>query len=304
VSAREVRTNEAGADLGFWESQDSVFRDRGLGRVIRLPAIGNSEKIAPDTIFLLTKASSAFPAFFAPVRLHYQDPLKCAGPWPGCAVHTDQYFLDGGAFDNNPLDLGDGLYDIYFPRGSHSLTQHAHSRVIYIDPDGIREGAPETLRKKDQKSDTTTENSRGIGALLALAGGYMQSSTQYELHSFSRTLARDPNGLQRANWIRVTDRFHPIAGNFAGAFAAFFGRPFREHDFYVGVYDGLLFAARELVCIPAMRSRDGVEPGPEDPQLADCTRRVQRAMITESPAEEQGSSVLLKHGPTLQTLNP
>lgn len=272
ASVFEVRSSPTGHVLGFWEPRDTVFRDRGMGRIIRLPGIGTSEAIDPLSVFLLTKASSAFPAAFAPVQLPYQDPLECVGSWHACPIHSDRYFLDGGAFDNNPLDLAYGLSDIYFP------SQHPYSRTIYIDPDGIREGAPETARVKP---DTTGSTARGIGGLLTLAAGYMQSSSQYELHTFARTLARDKNGVQRASWIRVTDRFHPIAGNFAGAFAAFFGRPFREYDFYVGVYDGLLFVAREMVCIPAMRAQEGAEPAPDDSRLKDCTTRVQRALITE-----------------------
>ena len=46
---------------------------------------------------------------------------------------------------------------------------------------------------------------------------------------------------------RLSSRFHPLMGSYLAHFGAFFAEPFREHDFYVGIYDGLVNAAREYV---------------------------------------------------------
>jgi predicted acylesterase/phospholipase RssA len=39
--------------------------------------------------------------------------------------------------------------------------------------------------------------------------------------------------------ILLSSRFFPLTGSYLGAFGAFFDRPFREFDYYVGVYDGM-----------------------------------------------------------------
>jgi predicted acylesterase/phospholipase RssA len=46
----------------------------------------------------------------------------------------------------------------------------------------------------------------------------------------------------------VTDRWHDLAGDWLFGFGAFIGRPFREQDFYVGVYDALALIARRIRC--------------------------------------------------------
>lgn len=288
ASVFEVSTDSIRNVLTFKVPEDTVFRDRGLGRIIRLPPLGGGKVIDPDTVFLLTKASSAFPAAFAPVRVPYQDPLACPRTWEGCPTIKDQYFLDGGAFDNNPLDLAYGIYDAYEPQ-----KQHPHSRIVYIDPDGVRTTGS-VRQNVEQDTGPQVNLLRGIGAVVSFASGYMQSSAQYELQSFARTLARHPQGAERARWLRVTDRYHPITGNFVANFGAFFGRPFREYDFYVGIYDGLLFVAREMVCTPALRTRTGSDPALDDPHLEACTSRVHRSLLSEGhlPLSTTASEVI------------
>ncbi|HKE89564.1 MAG TPA: hypothetical protein VKB45_04445, partial [Gemmatimonadales bacterium] len=84
----------------------------------------------------------------------------------------------------------------------------------------------------------------GIAALLDLFAGAVPAARQYEAQSFARLLARAPNVFERSN-IKITDRRFALVGEQLGNFAAFLGKPFREYDFYVGVYDALEFFATE-----------------------------------------------------------
>lgn len=49
-------------------------------------------------------------------------------------------------------------------------------------------------------------------------------------------IKHDPLGDRR---ILLSSRFFPLTGAYLGAFGAFFDRPFREFDYYVGIYDGI-----------------------------------------------------------------
>lgn len=46
----------------------------------------------------------------------------------------------------------------------------------------------------------------------------------------------------------VTSRWHTLAGDWLFGFGGFLGRPFREYDFYVGVYDALVLVAERIKC--------------------------------------------------------
>ncbi len=65
-----------------------------------------------------------------------------------------------------------------------------------------------------------------LGALGGLAGG----------------IDREPYG----KLLFVTERWHPLAGDWLFGFGGFLGRPLREYDFYVGVYDALALIARRV----------------------------------------------------------
>ena len=60
-----------------------------------------------------------------------------------------------------------------------------------------------------------------------------------------------PNGSvfprqSEAGFLIVTDRWHPLAGDWLFGFGGFLGRPLREYDFYVGVYDALVVMSRQM----------------------------------------------------------
>jgi len=97
------------------------------------------------------------------------------------------------------------------------------------------------------------------------------------MQAFGRLLARAPYVFHRDN-ITVTNRRFVVVGQRLGAFAAFLGQPFREYDFYVGVYDALAFMAGE-----ACRA----------PQLVDSTCLANRLRtLVETPQLELGAAEL------------
>jgi hypothetical protein len=148
--------------------------------------------------------------------------------------------MDGGFFDNNPLTLALDMYESYPHRDSLYPAWKSSTRVLFIDTDRVRGDA----RQTQPRSSTVRLNaSRGIEPVLRVAGGFLPSARQYEMQGLARTLANDET---RKSWVHVTTRSQPMMGGYLNSFAAFLGRPLREYDFYIGIYDGLQYAARYM----------------------------------------------------------
>src|SRR5207245_10485431 len=77
-----------------------------------------------------------------------------------------------------------------------------------------------------------------------LVAGAVPAARQYELQAFGRLLARAPAVFAREN-ITTSARGFLVVGERLGSFAAFLGKPCREYDFYLGMYDALAFFAAE-----------------------------------------------------------
>lgn len=210
------------------------LRDNGkLGALILLPDC--RDVVRASHVFSLIEASSAFPGAFSPVSLQYQDQPHgdCAGQ-----PHDSALFSDGGLFDNNPIDLAAGLYNETVWR--HPDRADTTAIMIFIDPDAARGRLAAVERARADSNPPPATG--GIAALLDLFAGAVPAARQYEAQSFARLLARAPNVFARSN-IKITDRRFALVGEQLGNFAAFLGKPFREYDFYVGVYDALAFFA-------------------------------------------------------------
>lgn len=85
----------------------------------------------------------------------------------------------------------------------------------------------ETFPSLAKKRDTLAEQLELVAAAL---------KNEHLLRQIQR-IKHDPLGDRR---ILLSSRFYPITGSYLGAFGAFFDRPFREFDYYVGVYDGIM----------------------------------------------------------------
>jgi predicted acylesterase/phospholipase RssA len=152
-------------------------------------------------------ASSAFPIAFEQVELEYFHH----------GVFEKALFLDGGVFDNVPLDFARRL----------SLDQASH--YIFMDPKHMRRELPplQTQRKKTTASP--------INSAVDLLGDIFSASESSILYN---ALAEEFDNEQKE--VQISSRYFPITGMFLEHFGAFLDKGFRDYDYYVGVYDAIV----------------------------------------------------------------
>src|SRR5256885_5194123 len=231
--AAVVLLSNRGRTLEFQAPSDEALRNGAVGALLGLPDCHGV--IDHGDVFSLIEASSAFPSAFAPVWLKS---APDAGATCNRQPHDSALFSDGGIFDNNPIDLAAGIYDETIWKNPR--TPDATSLLLFIDPDRLSGRLGQAKRKPERLAPATG----GIAALLDLFAGAVPAARQYELQAFGRLLARAPAVFAREN-IKTTERRFLVVGEQLGSFAAFLGKPFREYDFYLGIYDALAFFARE-----------------------------------------------------------
>ncbi|MBM7113473.1 patatin-like phospholipase family protein [Archangium primigenium] len=168
-------------------------------------------------------AASAFPYAFGSLWLSYWAPSKNGG---GYASDTG-VFLDGGVFDNIPVGLSlqlltEGATTAPAPGTRQGL-------IFDIDPDQRRQSFPPA-------STPGNVPLAGIASVTAFLDGAVSSARKYELQTLERY------GLRNAE-LRLTDRTTNVFGEYYFAFGAFTEQRFREMDFYLGLFDGLMSAA-------------------------------------------------------------
>jgi len=159
----------------------------------------------------LLLASGAFPAAFHQVKLDYN--------YKG--ENYSHNFVDGGLYDNVPLDL------------ATELDQSA-KYYFFMDPGNMRKEP--TIADKDIKDELPvgfiTPNIMPIFTSFDI----MQSMKLYQ------AINKNFRGTSHKTLI-LSSRYHPIAGQFLGHFGAFLDINFRVYDYYVGVYDAIYHVA-------------------------------------------------------------
>lgn len=279
-----------GDRMHFVHLEHPADGDDAFGKVVRL--LPKDARIGTDQILSAVQASAAFPIALAPValRVWYPSPF-------GSGRTAESVFIDGGVFDNNPITLAMALYH-------HENASGAPPRAVYINPFRYR-GDLDRQRQTTAMSAPTG----GIAAFTEFLGGAVSTGRQYELQLLVRERRADSiaaanfrmksdsivsylqqspgldrrrlDGLRqriegltasnsRRDSLSFTSRSYPIYGEHLNAFAAFLGRPLREFDFYVGVYDGLQFAVQEFVC--GGRSPDAIQS---------CTRQKMAELVQD-----------------------
>jgi hypothetical protein len=224
--------------------------DHEIGEYLTLPTKDGAGLVSDDQVIDIIHASSAFPVAFGPQVIRHcvengQVRQGDRGPRRGgCAAVADQ-FIDGGVFDNVPLGLAVSLT-------GQILGADASEQVhyVYVDPDHAR-----SYSKAPTPAPERPETKRvGLSTTFDFISTFIAVSEQYELQTVARYLykptdGRVANGGEKlpptTPLPRLSSRFHPLMGSYLAHFGAFFAQPFREHDFYVGVYDGFINAARE-----------------------------------------------------------
>ena len=215
--------------------------DHEIGEYLTLPATAGG-LLSDDQIVDIIHASSAFPVAFGPqVIRHCPDDGHGRA---GCGQPIADQFIDGGVFDNVPLGLAVSLTgQILDPDAAEQV------HYVYVDPDHAR-----SYSKAPPPPPERPETKRvGLSTTFDFIDTFVAVSEQYELQTVARYLykptdGRQPNGEKRPPTTplpRLSSRFQPLMGSYLAHFGAFFAEPFREHDFYVGIYDGLVNAARE-----------------------------------------------------------
>ena len=235
-------TPEGRLDFGMPDSK-ILSRASSLGALAVSPLLSSSvPQERRDAVFDLVVASSSFPGAFAPRPISYihyglgqsLDTLKAQDGW----------FTDGGVFDNQPIGLGLGLDEV---RTNDADTDPfaGTPRLIALSSASNYRGALKAFSDANEPEVART----GLGAVAQLLSGAFPSARQYELQAFARQLARDSvqNKKTPAD-IQMSTRSLPIASEALSSFGGFLGRPLRVHDFYLGIYDGLEFVARAVLC--------------------------------------------------------
>lgn len=156
-------------------------------------------------------ASSAFPIAFEQVTLDYiykgeQESAK---------------FLDGGVFDNIPLDL------------AIRLANDKSSDYIFMDPGNMRRAFLKMTRENVDEPEVSPINS-AIELLMDIFSA-SESSVLYN------TLAEHFEDSDKE--IHLSDRYFPLTGKLLEHFGAFLDRGFRDYDYFVGVYGAIVNSA-------------------------------------------------------------
>jgi predicted acylesterase/phospholipase RssA len=239
--------DSATRQMALRQASLAVRSDRSIGTQIAMAPLQPTDVIGLPQVFDLARASSAIPLVFAPIELSYyrSGELDSTGICPSsrpqsgsCTAPQRARFVDGGAFDNRPISVADRL--LAASRQNEPVRGQTYLHTIFIVPSAARGERPAVL-------DTIADRIGGSPAAAQMLGNMWGAAGAYELHTYARARAADTaRAVAVADTVQVTTRALPIFGETLAHFGAFLARPFREHDFYVGLYDALHFSAERL----------------------------------------------------------
>ena len=174
---------------------------------ISIPGIEKNTKKISRVLF----ASSAFPGAFQQVKMRYTYKGK---------THSS-YFIDGGAYDNIPLQL------------AIELNKKA-KKFVFIDPSNMRKEENNSKKKEIERRPLGFFTSNGMPLFNSVE--IFQSMKLYE--AINKYFKNNPSYS-----LLLSSRYHPLTGNYLGHFGAFLDQNFRIYDYYVGVYDAIYHLA-------------------------------------------------------------
>jgi len=175
---------------------------------ISIPGIEKHTKKISRVLF----ASSAFPGAFQQVKMQYIYKEK---------THSS-YFIDGGAYDNIPLQL------------AIELNTKA-KKFVFIDPNNMRKEEHDKKAKKPESIPLGFFTSNGMPLFDSVE--IFQSMKLYE--AINKYFKNNPSYS-----LLLSSRYHPLTGKFLGHFGAFLDKNFRTYDYHVGVYDAIYHLAQ------------------------------------------------------------
>ncbi len=251
------------------------IRGRGMGRTPDLSNYVDIERGAPtarlpvdgdregeyEYLRDLVMASSAFPLVFPPQRLRYcvDDPRDADVPPCTPENARDEMFIDGGIFDNQPLNLAAqlsirGFRESTTPGRGHDLLDVPDVRrrelptntfFLFVDP-----GAP--AYPSIAANSEEEEEPAALDFLLEVAGNFVASARAKELRSIIDT---HPEIRDR---IRLSRSYYPPISSPLGSFFGLFDRQLAAYDFVMGMYDARRLLVEEV--IPSFLRRRGLPP--------------------------------------------
>jgi predicted acylesterase/phospholipase RssA len=177
---------------------------------ISIPGIEHDYTKITDVLF----ASSAFPGAFQQVKLEYKYKGKT----------RSNYFIDGGAYDNIPLQLATELN----PKAS---------LFIFMDPNNMRKEPVLTEKEEEEKPP--------VGFLTSSASPLSSSVEIFQQMKLYQAINQYFRGNSSKQLI-LSSRFHPLTAGYLEHFGAFLDKNFRMYDYHVGVYDGIYHLAEKL----------------------------------------------------------
>ena len=170
---------------------------------ISIPGI---EKDRHKLINLLI-ASGSFPAAFPQTKLNYEYKGK----------KNSAYFVDGGLYDNVPLDLAIAL-------------DERSNYYFFMDPGNMRK--EKTVVEKKDKEELPVGFIHPNLLPLFTSFDIMQSMKLYQ------AINKNFRGNTDMT-LTLSSRYFPLVGEFLGHFGAFLDINFRVYDYYVGIYDAI-----------------------------------------------------------------
>ncbi len=177
---------------------------------LSIPGIEEDFSKVTDVLF----ASSAFPGAFQQVKLRYGYKGKI----------YSQYFIDGGAYNNVPLQLATEL--------------DPDARLfIYMDPSN--------MRKQPKIKQTAIEEKPPIGFLSSNLSPLTSTLEIFQqMHLYEAINKYFRNNPERK--LVLSSRYHPLTAGYLEHFGAFLDSNFRLYDYHVGVYDAIYHLAKRL----------------------------------------------------------
>ncbi len=215
ISGIKVKNQNFSVPLVFKEKNgQGIVENKELPKstafYISIPGIEKDRQKLVNVLF----ASGAFPGAFQQVKLDYEYKGK---------KHS-HYFIDGGLYDNVPLDL------------AIALDQNA-SHFLFMDPSNIRK---EIIVDEEDSAEELPVGFITTNLIPVFSSfGIMQSMKLYD--AINKNFRDDSNKK-----LILSSRYHPITGKFLEHFGAFLDQNFRTYDYYVGIYDAIYHLAGAL----------------------------------------------------------
>lgn len=211
---------------------------------INLPSLKTiaGNEINFDSILRAVLASSAFPLAFSPINLGYCLPNHEEFEHKDTICETSEkyntdLFIDGGYFNNIPIGFASELMSLGLEKEDRTIAQN----FIYLDPDNTI--SEEYEAPKSQPNKLTL--SSAISNILPGLGTLRKADVYSDIHTyFQQNSIKDVKNGNTRKYIQ-TERRAKLTANFLGAFGAFLDPAFREHDYVVGIYDGLRFVSEQ-----------------------------------------------------------